>query len=303
MPKHKQKLTATDSFFRGHSRAKMADFARWERMMTFYTGGLFPEPSDLPPFHHILDIGCGSGSWAIKVAQTDPTLSLEGIDIDAYIVDYARSEAETAQVSERVQFHLMDALQPLDFPDASFDLVNLGLGSSFVRTWEWPPLLREIRRITRPKGVIRLVEMEPISQSKSTALVQFGQLVAHSFFLSGHFFDSEVTGLTAHLEGLLRDQRYQHIQTKEIQTVFRVNAENQQTTSAMMSFLFPSMQFFLQKWKGEGQKEYADLCQQALTDIQQETDYSVELHFFLIWGIKEDGQSFNGFERRALPHD
>jgi ubiquinone/menaquinone biosynthesis C-methylase UbiE len=282
----KQELTTTHYAPQGRSKANLASLARKERWMTSQMGGPFPEQPNPTIFPRVLDIGCGSGSWAIDVALLYPTMSLVGIDIDPYTLNYARDEAETARVAERVEFHLMDALGKLAFPDASFDLVNLRLGSSFIRTWEWPDLLKEIKRVTRPKGVIRLAEMEPISQSSSAAFVGVGKLLASAFFHAGHFFEPEATGLTAHLACLLHHQGYQQIQTKAIRLVKQVrDADGEQCLERIIHVL-PLMQPFIEKWNGDRAKEYAQLCQQILIDCQQDVNYYYQTHYLIVWGIK-----------------
>lgn len=284
----KQELITTHYAPQGRSKANLANLARKERWMTCQMGGLFSEQPDPTVFHRVLDIGCGSGSWVIDAALLYPAMSLVGIDIDPYAVNYARDEAETACVAERVEFHLMDALGKLTFPDASFDLVNLRLGSSFIRTWEWPNLLKEIKRVTRPKGVIRLIEMEPISQSSSAAFVEVGKLLASAFFHAGHFFEPEATGLTTHLACLLHHQGCQQIRTKAVRLVKRVkDADGEQCLERILHVL-PLMQPFIEKWNGEKAKEYARFCQQTLIDCQQDVNYYYQTNYLIVWGIKEE---------------
>jgi len=80
----------------------------------------------------------------------------------------------------------MDALKPLHFENKSFDLVNMRLGVSFMRTWEWPHLLSELRRIIRPDGVVRIVEGEVVHQSNSPALTKLCEMVQAALYQSCH---------------------------------------------------------------------------------------------------------------------
>src|SRR5260370_36774855 len=89
-------------------------------------------------------------------------MSLVGIDINQHVMEYACAQAADHHVDDRVKFHVMDALSILDFPDASFDLVNLRFAISFVRTWDWPMLLKKLLRVVRPGGVVRLTDEEVI---------------------------------------------------------------------------------------------------------------------------------------------
>jgi ubiquinone/menaquinone biosynthesis C-methylase UbiE len=92
-------------------------------------GGVLPEQANPRAFQRVLGIACGTGGWAIEVAQTYPEMSLVGIDINLPMIEYARTQATAQHVDDRVEFHVMDALRVLDFPDASFGMVNLQFAS------------------------------------------------------------------------------------------------------------------------------------------------------------------------------
>jgi SAM-dependent methyltransferase len=64
------------------------------------------------------------------------------IDVSERMLTYARAQAKVHHVEGRVQFQLIDVLRPLAFPESAFDFVNERLGASYIRTWEWPHLLR-----------------------------------------------------------------------------------------------------------------------------------------------------------------
>ncbi len=137
-----------------------------DQMITNAMGGPLVEQADPSIFQNVLHIACGSGDWMIEAAQRYPQMSLVGIDINVHIIDYARERAIEAQVAERVKFQVMDVLRPLEFPTGSFDLVNLRLGVSFIRTWEWPGVIAEMLRVARPGGVIRITEPQIIHENK-----------------------------------------------------------------------------------------------------------------------------------------
>jgi SAM-dependent methyltransferase len=117
-----------------------------EQQVSYRIGvGLLPEQPEQAIAHlrDVLDIGCGPGGWVLDMAYTHPHLRATGIDISQGMIDYANALAH-ANGLDNAQFHVANAIDPLSFPDASFDLVNVrqleavipaaaGLGSS--RKW------------------------------------------------------------------------------------------------------------------------------------------------------------------------
>lgn len=271
----------------GHTKANMLRTARMERTMTKGTGGILAEQPDPTVFQRMLDIGCGTGSWVIDAARTYPSMFVAGIDIDGYTIQFARTEAEAAQVDDRVEFHLMDALKPLAFAEASFDLVNLRMGGGFLRTWDWPKVLREMERVTRPGGIIRLVELETLNQSNSKALDEMGKLISSAFFHAGRFFEPEPTGLIAHLEGQLRLLGCQNIQTKSVTAVMWSGTRSRQILYEIMVHNLLAMRFFVKKWSGCDLATYDELYQQALFEIQQD-DFQMQWYLQTVWGVRSE---------------
>ncbi|HTK08253.1 MAG TPA: class I SAM-dependent methyltransferase [Ktedonobacteraceae bacterium] len=125
----------------------------FDRMLTTGMGGVLPEQADPTIFPCVLDVGCGTGGWLIELAKTTPNCTrLVGVDASHKFVEYARAQAEAEQVSDRVEFHVMDALRMLEFPDHAFDLVNHRSALSWLRTWDWPKLLQEYLRVCSSGG-------------------------------------------------------------------------------------------------------------------------------------------------------
>src|SRR5229473_18384 len=140
---------------------EMTRLAVQDQMTTIGMGGVLAEQPDPTIFGRVLDVGCGTGGWLIETAKTYPSMSrLLGVDISSKMVEYARTQAEAQQVSDRVEFHVMDALRMLEFPESYFDLVNHRLATSYLRTWDWPKLLQEYQRVAQPGGVIRVTEAD-----------------------------------------------------------------------------------------------------------------------------------------------
>ena len=80
--------------------------------------------------------------------------------------------------------------------------MNLRLGVSFVRTWDWLNLLGEFQRVTLHGGIIRLTEAD-IGESSSPALTRLGHLLRQAFYSAGNFFALQDDGLTSQLAPML----------------------------------------------------------------------------------------------------
>jgi len=255
-----------------------------DRMLTSAMGGVLPEQDNLSALRRVLDIGCGSGGWAIDVARTYPEMSLIGIDISQRMIDYAREQAVAAQVADRVEFHVMDALLILEFPNNFFDLVNLRLGVSFLRTWDWPKMLSEMLRVTRLGGIIRLTDNDILHQSTSPALRRLQEVGVCTLFRAGNLFIEEGTGLITHLPRLLTQHGCQEVQTKSHVLEFRAGTEQGQAYCEDMARVIQTARPFVQKW-GCAPADYAAIYQQALVELQQ-PDFQATWNYLTAWGVK-----------------
>ena len=98
----------------------------------------------------ILDIGCGIGGPAFEMARTHGA-DVVGIDLEAPLIERAQADAEEHGLSDRCTFRTVE-VGPLDFPDASFDIV-LSSGA-LTQTADKGPMLAEIRRVLKPGGYL-----------------------------------------------------------------------------------------------------------------------------------------------------
>ncbi len=256
-----------------------------DRMLTAAMGGVLPEQPDPSVFQRVLDVGCGSGQWAIEVAQEYPNISVFGVDISLRMVEYARAQAEAAGVSDRVEFQVMDALLILSFPSSFFGLVNMRLGGSFMRTWDWPKLLQEFQRVTKWGGVIRLTEAEAIHQSSSPALKRFWEMFTCAMYKSGHLFAPELTGITGHIARLLKQYGgCKRVQTKAYPMRYRAGTPEGEAFSSDVVYGLRTVRPYIEKWGCAG-KDYDMICQQALQEIRR-PDFYASWYLLTAWGYK-----------------
>lgn len=256
-----------------------------DRMFTWSMGGVLPEQTDPTIFHRVLDIGCGTGSWLIEAAQTYPDMTtLVGADISIRMVEYARALAAEQGVSDRVEFHVMDALRMIEFPHGYFDLVNQRMGWGYLRTWDWPNLLQEYQRVTRPGGVIRITESATFPKTSSPAINQLCEIAGNAFFNAGHLFSEGPYGLIGKLADLLRQQGIQNVQTRTVQMNYDAGSAMRHAAIEDAKLLFRTIVPFLQKWS-KVPENYDQIYQQGLKEMDQ-PDYTVEWEMLTAWGTK-----------------
>ena len=255
-----------------------------DRMVTASMGGVLPEQSDPTVFHRVLDVGCGTGGWAIEAAQMYSEMSLVAIDISQRMIKYACARANAHHVDDRVEFRIMDVLDPLDFPAASFDLVNLRFGISFVRTWDWVKLLTELLRVTRVGGVVRITDCETVHPDNSPALTQLVKMFQCALYRAGHFFTDESTGLIDHLPRLLSQCGCEGVQKKAYAAEYRAGTSAGEAFIENMKLAFQTTRPFIQKW-GCASENYDAIYQQSLEEMSQ-PDFHATWNLLTAWGIK-----------------
>ena len=192
---------STTYFAEVENVAEMARLLKQARFATQGLGGLFPHRLDLSRVQDVLDLACGPGEWVLAVAY--PALRVTGVDKSETMIQFARS---LGQAMPTVRFSVMDALGPLTFADASFDLIHARFIAGFLPTKSWPKLLAECRRLLRPGGIMLLVEGE-MALTTSAAVEQLSGLFTQALRAVGQSFspDGRQLGITPVLRRLLTD--------------------------------------------------------------------------------------------------
>src|SRR5437763_11771473 len=225
------------------------------------------------------------GLFKPQCTRTYPTMYLlVGVDINDKKLNYARAQAKALQVDDRVEFHNIDGLRPLGFPDEHFDLINERFGTSWLRTWEWPKFLQECQRVAQPGGVIRVTEFNICIESTSPSLVQLGQLAIKAFHNSGHIFTPETDGLVKELPRLMRQYGLRDVQTHAHVLEYRAGTPLGQLFIEDWTHLFRVVEPFLRKWilvPGN----YRDIYQQMLDEMQQ-SDFVAVSRPLTLWGVR-----------------
>ena len=272
-------------FIDAENAAEMARLTNQDRLMTKSMGGLFPERLDLTQIHDILDIGCGPGGWVLDVAREYPEKQVVGIDISTLMVEYARYQAYI-QGLNNISFRVMNALEPLDFRDSSFDMVNVRFISGFMPSVVWSRFMQECLRIMRPGGVVRLTEPEyPLSNS--LVVEKLGALLTKAMQVAGQSFspDGRHVGITPMLGRFLRDAGCQDIQKAAYVLDSSMGTEEHLSQYQNTMVFLKLVQSFIIKMELITQEEVDQLYQRALTEMMSD-DYCSLWYFLSAWGEK-----------------
>jgi ubiquinone/menaquinone biosynthesis C-methylase UbiE len=268
------------------SGAEMARLHDQDLLITRAMGGLFPERDDLDGISQVLDIGCGPGRWVQEVGFAHQDIKVVGIDISNAMIEYARAQARV-QGLENATFRVMDATRPLDFPDASFDLVNARTIAGFMLREDWPKLIDECLRILRPGGIIRLTETDLWGTTNSLAFETLSGWCMLALKKSEHGFspDGRTFGITPVLGRLLRDAGFQGIQHRSYTNDFSSGTEVHFGMYKNFLVFFKLVQPFLAKMAVATLEEAEPLYQQVMLDILTE-DFCGIMYLLTVWGHK-----------------
>lgn len=110
----------------------------------------------------ILDVGSGTGRWAMEMAAYFPDTNVVATDI---VTPTGENVAAPGFGLDRrpanFTFVPGNVLNGLSFADGSFDFVHMRLLLFALPEASWPQVVRELVRVTRPGGWIELVETGP----------------------------------------------------------------------------------------------------------------------------------------------
>jgi len=270
---------------------EMARLTLQDQFVTIGMGGVLAEQPDPGAFQRVLDVGCGTGGWIIEVAKTYPSIArLVGVDVNSPMIEYARAQAKEAQVHGQVEFGVMDALLILEFPKDYFDLVNLRFAVGFMRTWDWPKLLSEMRRVTRPGGVLRLTEIERVTSS-NPALLRLIAMVGEAKYRAGHLFAEGKTedtfshgtiGVADDLARLLEQYGVQNVQTRRSHLEFPAGTPAGKNYASDAQLATRTTKPFIRKWS-QLPDDYETLYQQLVNEMQQ-PGYVASWDLLTAWG-------------------
>ncbi|HEV2782256.1 MAG TPA: methyltransferase domain-containing protein [Actinophytocola sp.] len=140
-----------DNFHQGYWESEEDDSSI--QVATERLTDLLIERSELGGGGRVLDIGCGLGVPALRLAEKTPA-EVVGVSNNQSQIDEANQRAVAKGLHDRVRFDYADALD-LPFPDGGFDVVWI---FEALMHMDRPRALREARRVLRPGGRIVITD-------------------------------------------------------------------------------------------------------------------------------------------------
>jgi len=133
---------------------------------------------NLSPRKHLLDVACGSGGPALRIAEKTGC-SLLGIDVHEQAISNANSLAEQRSIKDRSRFQIVDAAIRLPFENDTFDAIScIDAINHFPDRTE---VIREWTRILKPGG--RLLFTDPITVTGCLSATEIAVRSSIGFFL------------------------------------------------------------------------------------------------------------------------
>lgn len=130
------------------------------------------------PGQKVLEVACGSGGVAVRIAER-LGISVVGVDINDAAVAAATSRARGRAVNDRVEFRAADGNEVLPFPADSFDAVFCN--DSINHLPDRRRVLADWYRVLRPGG--RCLYTDPIVVTGSLSNAEIETRSSIGFFL------------------------------------------------------------------------------------------------------------------------
>ena len=152
---------------------------------------------------YILDVGAGTGRWGREMATCFPASQVMGIDLEQV--------ASTGPIPPNYTFAPGSVLTRLPVANNTFHFVHQRLLVGAIPAQQWPDVIRELLRVTKPSGWLELVESGSETVNPGPRTEAFFQWGLEASLLHG--IDPRVV---PHLGKHLREQGLYHVQTGHV---------------------------------------------------------------------------------------
>ncbi|KAL9128176.1 MAG: hypothetical protein Q9175_007584, partial [Cornicularia normoerica] len=154
----------------------------------------------------ILDVGTGTGIWAIEMGDDYPDAEIIGTDLSATQPSWYR----TCKVPANVKFEIDDAEEPWTFREG-FDFVHVRYLAAAIE--DWPKLMRQTFQHTKPGGWAEFQDFDLTYYSEDGSLKEEQQISKWitTLIAAAHRFGRDPCP-GSKLEGWMKDAGYENVQ-------------------------------------------------------------------------------------------
>ena len=128
--------------------------------------------ADLPEQGVVVDVGCGTGSFALALRERRPDAQITGVDGDPEILGLARAKAGAGAIQWREGL-----AQDLPVASESADLVTISLVLHHLLPEDKRKALLEMRRILKPGGRLHVADWGPPADPLMSGLFFVAQAI------------------------------------------------------------------------------------------------------------------------------
>lgn len=151
----------------------------------------------------ILDVGTGTGIWAIEMANHFPMAQIVGCDITdtSFKTDLPRNCILTTG----------NILKGLPFPDQTFEYTHQRFLTAAIPAANWPGVIHELVRVTMPGGWIELLEIPNVFQNAGPETTRLTEWLARVSQTMGFDINSVPS-----IETWMRSEGLSFVETQDI---------------------------------------------------------------------------------------
>lgn len=128
--------------------------------------------ADLPEGSTAVDVGCGTGTFAIALASRRADAKVVGVDGDAEILGLARAKTGAEEVDWQ-----QGLAQEIPLEDGSADVVTMSLVLHHLLPDDKHRALREVKRVLKPGGHFHVADWGAPQDPAMSAVFFFAQAV------------------------------------------------------------------------------------------------------------------------------
>jgi ubiquinone/menaquinone biosynthesis C-methylase UbiE len=174
----------------------------------------------------VLDVGCGVGGWAYRMATNYPSMHILGIDKNPYLIAQAQAFHRAGNLTYIVQD--MHHLEAAPFTPGAFDLVHMRFLVGDVSFQQFAPLLQSLAHLCQIGGLLIWSEAELVA-TNSPACDLLQSMILRALQVAGRSFSSGYTltlGIVNAMSKWLYEAHFDIVRDKDY--LLDVSAQTQQ---------------------------------------------------------------------------